>query len=79
MLHFLKNAPDQELQSKLGLRSAFFLKEYKAAARVYSPKRTEWVIRVLKDFDLKSKGVDFNSTGKPDGELLKEMVWRILH
>lgn len=79
MLHFLKNAPDQELQSKLGLRSAFFLKEYKAAARVYSPKRTEWVISVLKDFDLKSKGVDFNSTGKPEGELLKEMVWRILH
>ena len=79
MLHFLRNSSDQEVQSALGLRSAFFLREYKAAARVYSPQRAEWVISVLKEFDLKSKGVDYNSTGKPEGELLKEMVWRILH
>ena len=79
MMHFLKNSSDQEVQSALGLRSAFFLREYKAAARVYSPQRAEWVISVLREFDLKSKGVDYNSTGKPEGELLKEMVWRILH
>lgn len=79
MLHFLRNASEQELLNALGLRSPFFLREYRATARVYSPQRTEWVIQVLKEFDLKSKGVEYNNTGKPDGELLKEMVWRILH
>lgn len=79
MLHFLKQMPEKELLTALGLRSPYFLKEYRATARTFSLERTEWVIQVLKEFDLKSKGVDYNSTGKPEGELLKEMVWKILH
>jgi DNA polymerase-3 subunit delta len=63
----------------LQLRSSFFLKEYRAAARNYSHSKTEQVITLLKEFDLKSKGVGYNNTGKPEGELMKEMVWRIMH
>lgn len=79
MLHFLKQLPEAELLSALSLRSSFFLREYRAGARSYPLPKTEKVLGLLKDFDLKSKGVDYNSTGKPDGELLKELIWRILH
>jgi DNA polymerase-3 subunit delta len=79
MFHYAKNLPEQEILRTLGLRSAFFLREYKAAARFYTPQRTRKAIATLKDYDLKSKGVDFNNTGKPDGALLKEMVWHLLH
>lgn len=79
MLHFLKNTPERELLSKLGLRSGYFLREYRQAARTFSRPKTEQVIALLKEYDLKSKGVGYNSTGKEEGGLLKEMVYRILH
>jgi DNA polymerase-3 subunit delta len=79
MLHFLKNTPEQELLQTLGLRSGYFLREYRQAARTFPRGKTEQVIALLKEYDLKSKGVGYNSTGKPEGALLKEMVYRILH
>lgn len=79
MFHFVKNAPEQEIMSKIGVRSSYILREYRTALRNYNYGKTVQVIRILKEFDLKSKGVDYNSTGKPEGELLKEMIWRILH
>lgn len=79
MLHFLKKTPEKELLSALGLRSAFFLREYRLAARNFPRRQTEKVLSLLKEYDLKSKGVGFNSTGKPEGELLKELIFRILH
>ncbi|MEL7118163.1 MAG: DNA polymerase III subunit delta [Bacteroidota bacterium] len=79
MLRSLPNTPDKELVSTLGLRSAYFLKEYKASLRYYSKAELEKVIDLLSEYDLKSKGVNFVQTGKAEGELLKELVWRILH
>ena len=79
LFHAAKNLPEKELLTTLQLRSGFFLKEYRAAARNYSRSKTEHVITLLKEYDLKSKGVGYNNTGKPDGELMKEMVWRIMH
>lgn len=70
---------EQQILDKMGLRSSFFLRDYRAAARHYNRRHTETVISLLAEYDLKSKGVGYNSSGKPDGELLKEMVWRILH
>lgn len=78
-LHFLKSASEQDQLQALKLRSAFFLRDYKSAIRHYNFQRTEHVIGLLKEYDLKSKGVYYNGTGKPEGELLKELVWRILH
>lgn len=79
MLHFLKNAPDSEIQKKLGLRSSFALRDYRAAIRTYSPAKTEQIISTLREYDLMAKGVDFNTTGKDDGALLKELIYKILH
>jgi DNA polymerase-3 subunit delta len=79
MLHFLKKSPESELLSSLKLRSSYFLREYRMAARNFRQPKVEQVLGLLREYDLKSKGVDFNSVGKPEGALLKEMVWRILH
>ena len=77
--HAVAREPEQTILSALGLRSSFFLREYRAAARNFPRSKTEAVIHLLAEYDLKSKGVGYNATGKPDGELLREMVWRILH
>ena len=77
MMHFLKTSPDREVASTLKLRSDYFLKDYKLASRNYKPQKTKEVIAILREYDLRSKGVNNDST--PSGELLKEMVWRILN
>ena len=79
MLKFLERSPEQSILKALNLRSAYFLKDYKLAARNYSRIELESVIGILKEYDLKSKGVDYVSTGKEEGALLREMVWKILH
>lgn len=79
LFHSVARATEQEILKTLGLRSSFFLREYRAAARQFPLSKTQEVIHLLRQFDLKSKGVNYNATGKPEGELLKEMTWRILH
>jgi DNA polymerase-3 subunit delta len=78
-LHFLKNAPDAEVQKKLGLRSPYALKEYRSALRHFPLAKTEQIIHDLKTYDLMAKGVDFITTGKEDGELLKELVFKVVY
>ena len=79
MLHFLKNKSDQEVLQALKLRSAFFLREYRLAVRNFNFQKTKEILSILKEYDLKSKGVGYISTGKTDGELFREMVWKVLH
>lgn len=79
MLHFLQNRPEEEILKAFNLRSAYFLREYRTALRHFSKTKTEKVISLLKEYDLKSKGVDYSSTGKEEGELLKELIWQIMH
>jgi DNA polymerase-3 subunit delta len=79
LFHSVARAPEPEILATMGLHSSFFLREYRGAARHYSLSKAQEVIHILREFDLKSKGVGYNATGKPEGELLKEMTWRILH
>jgi DNA polymerase-3 subunit delta len=79
LLSFCQNAPEKDQISTLELRNAYFLKDYKEALRFFNRERAEKALNLLKEYDLKSKGVDYNSTGKPEGELLKELVFRVLH
>ena len=78
-LHFLKNASEQDILKNLKLRSAYFLKDYRLTARYYNRAQTEAVLALLREYDLKSKGVNFNNAYMHEGELMKELVWKILH
>jgi DNA polymerase-3 subunit delta len=79
MLHSLKGSSDAELVKALELRSDWFLKEYKIAANNYSPAQTTRVISLLKEYDLRSKGVNTDTTNTGDEELMKELFWKILN
>jgi DNA polymerase-3 subunit delta len=55
----------------------FFVGDYKSAAKMFSPSRLSKSVGLLREYDLKSKGYNNNSTN--DGELLREMVFKIMH
>ncbi len=78
-MHFLKGKPDAEIQRSLNLRSSYALREFRAAMRHYPLPKTEEIISILKKYDLMAKGVEYNSVGKEDGALLKELIFRITH
>lgn len=79
MLHSMKGSSDADMVKTLELRSDWFLKEYKIAANNYSPAQTARVISLLKEYDLRSKGVDNDTTSTGEEELMKELFWKILH
>ncbi len=76
LTHQFKNVMDKDLAGVLKV-SPFFVKDYKVAAKNYSEKKLEQIFYILEEYDLRSKGV--NNTGTKEGELLKEMVFRILN
>ena len=53
------------------------MKDYTDGARVYTAMKCAQVISLLREYDLKSKGV--GNAGSSDGELLKELVFKIMH
>lgn len=75
--HSLKNPSRQAVASALKV-NPFFTGEYELAARNYPLPRLAFIISQLRQYDLRSKGVD--STGNvTEGELMKELVFKILH
>lgn len=70
-------ADKSQAAKELGV-NPYFLKDYELAARNYNLGKTFEVISLLREYDLKSKGVD--STGNTEhGELMKELVFKIIH
>ncbi|MES2448357.1 MAG: DNA polymerase III subunit delta [Bacteroidota bacterium] len=73
--HYLPNKNDAA--KELGV-SPYFIKDYETAARTFNDAKTFEIISLLREYDLKSKGLD--STGNTtDGELMKEMVFKMIH
>ena len=73
--HYLPNKNDAA--KELGV-SPYFIKDYEIAARTFNDSKTFEIISLLRAYDLKSKGLE--STGNTtDGELLKEMLFKMLH
>ncbi len=75
MAHQHKGKSQNELASMLKVHP-FFMKEYLTATRNYNLGKTVQAIENLHQADLKSKGV--NSTIS-EGELMKELVFKLLH
>lgn len=74
--HFLKDKSNRSVAASLGV-NPYFVKDYQTAARRYNPKKVVQVISFLREYDLKSKGLD-NASMKPE-DLLKELIFKILH
>ncbi len=71
-----QGTPDQALGKMIGVYNSFFVKEYRLAAKHYHPLKIEEIFSILKEYDLKSKGV--NNRSYPENTLVVELVGKIL-
>ena len=71
--HYVKDRSN--LARDLGV-NPYFVKDYEQAARSYNYEKTMTIISYLREYDLKSKGLESNAE---DGALLKELMFKILH
>ena len=74
--HYTKDKSKNNMAAILKV-PPFFVQEYQVAAQNYNIKKAVKVIEYLRTYDLKSKGVENASTD--GGELLKELVFKIIH
>lgn len=74
--HSLSDKSQGNAAKVLGV-NPFFVKDYVNAANNYKPDKLIRIIGYLREYDLKSKGVD--NLSATDGELLKELIFKILH
>ena len=70
-------ADKNALLTSLELRNPWQLKEYEIGLRNYSAMKTMQIISKIREVDAKSKGLDNRETSS--GDLLKELVFFILH
>lgn len=76
LYHFSPDKSKMAIAQALGV-NPFFVDGYERAARNYPTGKLKLIFNWLREADVKSKGVENNSTS--DGELLKELVFKILH
>jgi len=75
--HFIKNKKDRRNVGATLKVNPYFVGDYETAARQYNPKKVVAIIAMLREYDLRSKG--YNNVSTSHGELLKELVYKILH
>ncbi len=74
--HYLTDKSKNNAAAALKV-NPFFVKDYETAALKYNVSKTLQAISLLRIFDMKSKG--FGDMGSEPGDLLKELVYKILH
>jgi len=74
--HYLPDKSRNNAAAALSV-NPFFVQDYQTAAKNYPVRRLIDVITYLREYDLKAKGLD--NASATDGELMKELVFKILH
>lgn len=74
---YSKDRSDNGLMAALGMRSTFMVKDYSFGLKNYSAMQVFRIIGAIRETDARSKGVGNSSV--PDAELLRELIYRILH
>ena len=77
LAYYAPEKSEQGIAAQLGLKSPWQSKDYLADMRKYSGVKVMQIIGEIRYCDAKSKGVGNSSLG--DGELLRELVYKILH
>lgn len=76
MFHFIKDKNPKNVAATLQI-NPYFVKDYQLAAKKFNPKKTVAIIAWLREYDMKSKG--YNNASAGPGDLLKELVFKIIH
>jgi DNA polymerase-3 subunit delta len=74
--HSLSDKSGKSASDALGLKSTYFLKEYQAAAANYPMKKVSQIISLLREYDLKSKGVGVGVMSHND--VLRELLIKLM-
>jgi DNA polymerase-3 subunit delta len=74
--HFLQDKSKANVAKTFGMH-IYFVDGIASAASVYPTSKLKSIFSWLRDTDLRSKGIGNNGTN--DGELLKELTFKILH
>lgn len=74
--HGLKDKSKQNVASALRV-NPYFVQDYQRAARNYPMKKVSQGISLLREADLKSKGVGANNMSQHD--ILKELIFKVMH
>ena len=73
--HGLQNKSIDHVAKALGIRT-FFVVDYITAAKNYPMRKVAQIISLLRDADVKSKGVGANQSNR---DILKELLFKIMH
>ena len=74
--HYLTDKSKNNVAAVLKV-NPYFVRDYELAASKYNVTRTIQIISLLRTYDMKSKG--FGDVSSEPGDLLKELVFKILH
>lgn len=77
LAYYAPEKTEQGIANQLGLKSAWQAREYMSAMRMYSGMKVMQIIGEIRYCDAKSKGVDNSSLS--DADLLRELIYKILH
>jgi len=75
--HYLADKSSANVAKELGVHP-FFTKEYDLAARNFNRRKLFDTLSVLREYDLKSKGLNAGANTS-DGDLMREMIFKILN
>jgi len=64
--------------NELNLRSSFQSRDYLTAMRAYNAYKCIDIIALIRQYDARSKGIGSGASSN-DGDLLKELVFKIMH
>ncbi len=73
--HYTGDKSDGSVARALGV-NPYFVKDFSAAAKIYNAWKCMQNIALLREYDAKSKGI---GSTQPDGELMKELVFKLMH
>ncbi|MVZ63970.1 DNA polymerase III subunit delta [Sphingobacterium humi] len=75
--HYLPDKASAVAAKALGVHP-FFVKEYEFAARNFNRRKTFEIIHLIKEYDLKSKGMNVGQLTSA-GDLMSELIYKILN
>ncbi len=73
--HYTGDKSDGSVAKALGV-NPYFVKDFSAAAKIYNAWKCMQNIALLREYDAKSKGI---GSTQPDGELMKELIYMLMH
>lgn len=77
LAYYAPDKTEQGIAAMLGLKTPWQARDYMAAMRKYSGVKTMQIVSEIRYADAKSKGV--NNPSVSDGDILRELVFNILH